>query len=160
MKKIQPFILAGMLIISAGQFKLQTMQIQANTYPVKNINISINRPPADVYQFAANPENFPKWVKFVKSISRQGENWVAESDLGKLKIKFTPKNDFGIIDHDVTLANGETVTNHMRVIRNNKGSEFIFTLFRLPGRTDQEYEADAKAVSTDLQQLKTILEGK
>lgn len=55
---------------------------------------------------------------------------------------------------------GETVTNPMRVLRNNKGSEFIFTLFRMRGRTDEEYEADAKAVSADLQQLKTIVEGK
>src|SRR5688500_8695191 len=160
MKTIQSIILAGILIIPAGQFKIATMQTQANTYPVKNIHISINRPASDVYQFVSNPENFPKWVKFVKSISKQGESWMAESELGTLKIKFTPKNDFGIIDHDVTLPNGETVTNPMRVLRNNKGSEFIFTLFRMPGRTDQEYEADAKAVSADLQQLKTILESK
>lgn len=136
------------------------MQTQTSTYPVRNLSISINRPASEVYQFASNPENFPKWVKFVKSISRQGEHWVAESESGTLKIKFAPKNDYGIIDHDVTLSNGETVTNPMRVIRNNQGAEFIFTLFRMPGRTDQEYEADAKAVSADLQQLKKIVEGK
>ena len=160
MKTIQSILVSGIILITGIQFKSTTMQTQANTYPVRNINISIDRPAAEVYQFAGNPENFPKWVKFVKSISRQGDTWVAETELGTLKIKFTPKNDFGIIDHDVTLPNGETVTNPMRVLRNNKGSEFIFTLFRMPGRTDQEYEADAKAVTADLQQLKKILEEK
>ena len=164
MKTIQSIIIAGILFIAGAELKLPTMQTQAqtptNTYPARNLTISINRPASEVYRFAANPENFPKWVKFIKSISKQGTNWVAESDLGQLKIKFTPKNDFGIIDHDVTLSNGETVTNHIRVIQNNKGSEFIFTLLRVPGRTDKEYEADAKAVSGDLQQLKTIMERK
>jgi hypothetical protein len=152
--------LAGIGFIAGIQFKIPIMQTQANTYPVRNIHNSIDKSVAEVYQFVSNPENFPKWVKFVKSISKQGDSWVAESELGTIKIKFAPKNEFGIIDHDVTLPNGETVTNHMRVIRNNEGSEFIFSLFRMPGSTDQEYEADAKAVMADLQKLKEIIEGK
>jgi hypothetical protein len=130
------------------------------TYPVKHISVSINRPAADVYQFAANPENFPKWVAFVQSLTRQGDSWVGETTLGTIRIKFTPQNDFGIIDHLVTLPTGEAVENHMRVITNNKGCEFIFTLFRLPGRTDEEFKEDANAVTKDLQKLKEIMERK
>lgn len=129
MKTIQSLLLAGILFFAGAEFKSPTMQTQTNTYPVRNLNISINRSADDVYQFASNPENFPKWVKFVQSISKQGDNWVAETEIGTIKIKFTPKNEFGIIDHVVTLSNGETVTNPMRVLRNNKGSEFIFTCF-------------------------------
>lgn len=91
-------------------------------------------------------------------MTRQGDLWVAKTDLGDIKIKLTPLNDFGIIDHQVTLANGETVNNPMRVVANNKGSELIFTLFWMPGRTDKEFNEDANAVTEDLQTLKRIVE--
>jgi len=116
------------------------------SHPVKNINVSINKPAKDVYQFASNPENFPKWVQFVKSITRQNDSWTAQTDLGTIRMKFAPQNEFGIIDHHVTLANGDTIYNPMRVIPNNKGCEFIFTLFWLPGRSETK--------------LKEIMEGK
>jgi hypothetical protein len=136
------------------------LNVDSMMYPAKHISISINRPAVEVYQFAANPENFPQWVGFVKTLTKQGDNWVGETTLGTLKIKFTPQNDFGIIDHEVTLPSGEMVDNHMRVIANNQGSEFIFTLFWLPGRTEEEFKEDANSVTKDLQKLKEILEKK
>src|SRR5687767_4958607 len=69
---------------------------ESMAYPVTNISVSINRPPAEVYQFASNPENFPRWVAFVNRITRQGDFWVGETKLGVIIIKFTPQNDFGI----------------------------------------------------------------
>jgi hypothetical protein len=129
------------------------------TYPVRNINISMNRSADEVYQFASNPENFPKWVAFVKSVTHQGKDiWLGKTDLGDIKIKWTPANDFGIMDHQVTLPTGETVNNPMRVISNNNGCEFIFTLFRMPNRTEKQFMEDAEAVTQDLQKLKEIME--
>lgn len=134
--------------------------IKANpiTYPVKNISISIDRSIEEVYQFASNPENFPKWVSFIKSMTNQGDIWIGKTDIDDIKIKFTPSNAFGIIDHEVTLINGEAVNNPMRAVANNKGCEFIFTLFWMPNRTEEEFNDDAKAVTQDLQRLKKILE--
>jgi len=128
------------------------------TYAVKNISTSINRSVDEVYQFASNPVNFPKWVAFVKSVAKENDLWLAETDLGEIKIEFAPQNDFGIIDHWVTLPDGTKVNNPIRVIANGKGSEIIFTLFWLPERTEEEYNQDAKAVERDLQTLKKILE--
>jgi Predicted integral membrane protein len=128
------------------------------TYPVKNISITINKPSNEVYKFASNPENLPKWVDFVRSMTKENDIWFADTDLGKIKIEFVPQNDFGIIDHLVTLSNGETVNNPLRVIKNGKESELIFTLFWMPNRTQEEFNQDAKAVESDLQTLKKILE--
>lgn len=128
------------------------------TYPVKNISVSINRPADEVYRFASKAENFPKWVAFVRSISRQGDLWIGKTDQGDIRIKWPAPNEFGILDHEVTLTNGQTVNNPMRVIANNKGCEFVFTLFWMPGRTQAEFEEDAKAVAADLQILKEIME--
>lgn len=129
------------------------------TFPVKNISISISKPTETVYQFASNPANFPVWVEFIKSMTKETENiWFAETDLGNLKIEFVPKNQFGVIDHLVTLPDGSTVNNPMRVIENGKGSEFIFTLFWIPNRTEEEFNQDAKLVENDLKKIKRKLE--
>lgn len=128
------------------------------TYPAKNISVSINRSADEVYRFASRAENFPKWVAFVRSISKQGDLWIGKTDQGDIQIKWPEPNAFGILDHEVTLANGQTVNNPMRVIANNKGCEFVFTLFRMPGRTQAEFEEDAKAVAADLQTLKEMME--
>ena len=128
------------------------------TYPVKNISVSIARPADAVYLFASNPENFPNWVAFVKSITKQGEFWIGQTELGEIKFKFSPQNNFYVLDHQVILSSGETVNNPLRVVANNNGCEVIFTLFRLPNRTDEEFNAGARAVAADLQKLKTLME--
>lgn len=128
------------------------------TYPARNISVSINRSAKDVYAFASNPENFPHWIAFIQEISKRGDAWIAQTSLGTIEFTFTPPNEFGIIDHQVRLPNGEAVSNPMRVIPNHKGCEFIFTLFEMPGRTQEEIEADAAAVLADLRNLKRIME--
>lgn len=137
---------------------VSTNKSDSMTYPTKHISVSINRPAADVYQFVSNPENFPKWVAFVTKITRQGDEWIAESTLGNIRIKFPPQNNFRVIDHDVTLPNGDVITNPMRVIDNNKGCEFIFTLFRRPGVTEDDFNNDVMSVTKDLQKLREIME--
>ena len=48
-------------------------------------------------------------------------------------VAFAPSNDFGVLDHDVTLPDGETVRNPMRVISNGDGCDVVFTVRRQPG---------------------------
>lgn len=137
---------------------MEPQKANVPTYPVKNISVSINRPADEVYQFASDPEHFPQWIAFIHSMTKQGDIWIGKTDQGDIKIKFAPQNDFGVIDHEVTFPNGEIFHNPMRAIANNKGCEFTFTLFRMPGKTDQEFNEDAKAVTADLQKLKEVLE--
>ena len=161
MKQLTSVFAITILILTASQNSNGQPRQKTNEmiYPVKNISIPINKPPDRVYEFASNPENFPIWVEFIKSITKQTENiWLVETDLGDIKIEFVPKNEFGIIDHLVTLPDSSTVNNPMRVIKNGKGSELVFTLFWMPNRTGEEFNQDAKLVETDLKKIKTILE--
>jgi hypothetical protein len=129
------------------------------TFTPKHISVSINRSAAQVYEFASNPENLPKWAAGLSgSIKRVNEEWIAESPMGRVKVKFAEKNKLGVLDHDVTLPSGIKVTNPMRVFPNNEGSELIFTLYRRPNVSDQEFAEDAKSVEKDLAKLKTLLE--
>ena len=98
------------------------------TFIARHISVSINCRAARVYDFASDPKNLPKWAAGLSgSIRKVGRDWIAQSPMGMVKIKFSPKNRVGILDHDVTLPSGEKVRNPMRVFPNNDGSEVVFT---------------------------------
>lgn len=126
---------------------------------VRHISVFINRPPNEVYDFASNPENLPKWATGLGgSIKNVDDEWIAESPMDKIKIWFAEKNKFGILDHDVIVESGLKIHNPMRVVPNGKGSEVIFTLFRQPDMSDEKFLEDAKWVEKDLRILKDLLE--
>ncbi|RUO29557.1 SRPBCC family protein [Aliidiomarina soli] len=127
---------------------------------VKHLSTYINRTPQDVYAFASNPENLPIWAAGLASseVKKDGDVWVADAPFGKVKIRFVQANAFGVMDHDVELDSGVVVHNPMRVVPNGDGSEFIFTLLRQPGMSEEQFVEDAQAVEKDLRTLKTFLE--
>jgi len=129
------------------------------TYVAKHISVSINRSARQVYEFASNPENLPKWAAGLSgSIKKFNDDWIAESPMGRVKVKFAEENPFGVLDHEVTLPSGVKVYNPMRVFPNNDGSELVFSLYRRPDVSDQEFADDAESVEKDLAKLKTLLE--
>jgi len=129
------------------------------TFKSRHISVSIDRPVDQVYEFASNPENLPEWAAGLSgSIKKVNGDWIAESPMGRVKVKFADKNRFGVLDHVVTLQSGEEVYNPMRVFPNNYGSELIFTLYQRQDMSDQMFAEDARAVARDLQKLKILLE--
>jgi uncharacterized protein YndB with AHSA1/START domain len=129
------------------------------TFKSVHISVSIDRPADTVYEFASNPENLPKWAAGLgESIKNVDGDWIAESPMGRIKVKFADKNKFGVLDHDVTLPSGIKFYNPMRVYPNNDGSEIIFTLYQQPDVTDQLFSEDAETVTGDLKKLKVLLE--
>src|SRR5712692_6779539 len=128
-------------------------------FPSRTLSVSINRPPGKVYEFVSIPENLPKWATgFCKSVRKSDGDWIVETPQGPMKIRFVEKNDFGVLDHYVTVAPGVEVYVPMRVLPNGSGSELIFTLFRLPEMSDEKYAEDASLVERDLRTLKKVLE--
>ena len=129
------------------------------TFPCRQISASISAPSDKVYQFVADPANLPQWAAGLSgSIQKIGADWVADSPLGRVTVRFAEKNPFGVLDHVVTLPNGEAVLNPLRVLPNGDGSEIVFTLYQRQGQSDKNFVEDAAAVERDLQKLKTILE--
>jgi hypothetical protein len=129
------------------------------TYESRYIGVSINRRPDEVYAFAANPENLPKWATGLGgSIKLANGEWVVDSPLGAVKLRFAARNDFGVVDHDVILESGETVHNPIRVVPNGDGSEVIFIVFRRPDMSDEKFAEDAAWVQKDFGILKDLLE--
>jgi hypothetical protein len=127
---------------------------------VQHVTLAMPSSADEVYELASNPENLPRWAQgLAGSIERDGEQWVADSPMGRVRIRFTAPNAFGVLDHDVTLPSGETVHNPMRVVPRPDGtSEVTFTIFRREGVSDEEFAADAAAVARDLRALKELVE--
>jgi hypothetical protein len=125
----------------------------------RTVGVSIKRDPDQVYEYLADPRSFPQWSLFILGLENDGNEWMAKTPAGTVRIRFTPRNEFRVLDHDVTSAAGLRVHVAMRVIPNeDDGSEVIFTVVRLPGMSTQEFEEDVKMVLTDLAALKRLLE--
>ncbi|MBI2355294.1 MAG: SRPBCC family protein [Deltaproteobacteria bacterium] len=125
----------------------------------RTLGVSIGCPPDQVYEFVSNPENLPKWAKGLgKSVRKSGGGWLVDTPQGPAKVRFAERNRLGVLDHYVTTAQGIEVYVPLRVIANGSGSELLFTLFRLPGMSDEQYAADQQLVEQDLKTLKEILE--
>ncbi|MFJ1577474.1 MULTISPECIES: SRPBCC family protein [unclassified Streptomyces] len=126
----------------------------------RHISTQIDRPLREVYDYASNPANLPEWAHGLGgSISKIDGQWTAESSpMGRVVVAFVQENEFGVLDHDVTLPSGETVYNPVRVIADGAGSEVVFTLRRRPEMSDEDFRRDADAVRADLSTLKRLME--
>jgi hypothetical protein len=125
----------------------------------KHLSEWIDRPVADVYEYASNPANVAQWAPGLgSSVVNVDGTWFVETAAGRVKLAFVPRNVYGILDHEVTLPSGETIYSPMRVIPDRRGCEVVFTLRRLPEMSDDEFARDAGLVAADLARLKSILE--
>lgn len=130
------------------------------TDPSTHVSTSINCPAEKVYAFVSNPANLPQWAAGLSSgIEKIGDDWVAESPMGSVTVKFADNNPFGILDHDVTFPDGRVFYNPMRVFPNGAGCEVVFTLYLLPQMTEAQLEENVRLVEKDLETLKGLMEG-
>jgi hypothetical protein len=129
------------------------------TLESRHLSKRISRPADEVYAYASDPVNLPRWAPGLgNSVEQVDGQWFVGTPTGRVRLAFAPRNGFGILDHYVTLDSGEVIYVPMRVITDEGGSEVLFTLRRRPHMTDAEFEADADAVAADLARLKHVLE--
>ena len=118
----------------------------------QHISIGIDRPAGEVYDFAADPLNLPKWAAGLAGarVEPDGAHWFTESPMGRVTITFAPRNAFGVLDHDVTLPSGETVYNPLRVIRDGDGARWsspFANVLRWPMRTSHATPTPLQRIS-------------
>jgi uncharacterized protein YndB with AHSA1/START domain len=127
----------------------------------RHVSRVIAASPQSVYDFAANPDNLALWAAGLAQadVVRRGELLLVESPMGQVTVRFAPRNDFGVIDHDVTLPSGDVVNNPVRVLSHPLGAEIVFTVRQL-GLSDEEFDRDCATVAEDLERLKQLVEGR
>ena len=114
-----------------------------------------------VYEFASRMENLPQWASGLSSgIAQRGGRWVTQSPMGEVTVAMAARNEFGVMDHDVTLPDGTTVHNAFRVTPAGSSSVLSFVVLRMPGTSQDAFEADLAHVRKDLKALRQILEAR
>jgi len=128
--------------------------------PATTFGISINRAWRDAYESIWRPEAFAQWAAGLAraNLRRDGGVWKADGPQGPIMIRFSDRNDFGVMDHWVEAGDGVEIYVPLRVVANGDGCEVLITLFRLPLMDDAMFAADAAAMKRDLATLKTVLE--
>ena len=125
------------------------------------IRIAIRRSYAVVYEFLAEPLNFVRWAALPDSemVPLDGGDWQVELPVGRMAIRFAPRNNFGVLDYQVFPLGGDggPVT-PVRLIPNEDGCELLLVWFQRPGRSEEAYKSDTEWVASDLHRLKALLE--
>lgn len=123
-----------------------------------HVSVTIERDPADVYAYLADPANLPEWAAGLGAVRQVEGEWVVESDAGRIPIRFAPTNELGVVDHWIAPPGRREIHIPMRVVPNGDDAEVTFLLFRQPGMSEDAFDADRAAVEADLERLKRVLE--
>ncbi|CDP52885.1 SRPBCC family protein [Paradevosia shaoguanensis] len=129
----------------------------------RTITISINRPVADVYAYLSDPSNMPNWTTALgERFERvEGNVWhaaVPDDPRGPVTVRFSPRNDWGVLDYEVSRSGEEPLMVPLRVFANQEGCDLAFTFFQRPGVSDEHLDSEVEWVRTDLLTLKSLLE--
>ena len=131
------------------------------TRPSRVLSVRIERPRDAAYAFLAEPKNFPYWASGLCSAIEplQDDLWLAQTPQGPLRVRFSPRNAFGVLDHDVLPEQAPAIHIPLRLVPNGDGCELQLTLLHQPQMDDATFERDAQWVERDLQAIKVLLEG-
>lgn len=122
----------------------------------RHLDVIIERPWREVYDYAADPRNLPRWAAGLagSEVQREVSQWSMNSPMGRVLVSFVPENPYGVLDHTVTLPTGESILNPVRVMElEEERCEVVFTL-RRGTMSESEFAEDAAAVAEDLATLK------
>lgn len=124
-------------------------------------NVVYENLPVDVrtaYDFAKQMDNLPQWASgLATGIEQRGDRWFSQSPMGEVEIRMAKENEFGVLDHDVILPNGQSVHNALRITPAGDGSVVSFVVLKMPGTTDEAHNADMAHVKKDLLKLGEVL---
>jgi hypothetical protein len=127
------------------------------------VHIAIRRPFAEVYDFLADPAKFPLWAANPGSSIEPlgGGDWLVDLPRGRLAIRFSRRNAFGVLDYQV-FPPGEPAgpVTPARLVANEEGCELILLWFQRPGTSDESFASEAAWIGSDFERLKALLEGR
>lgn len=124
------------------------------------IKVAIGRPYDEVYQFLVDPRNLARWATSPGGgiRSRGDGTWLVEVPSGKIVMRFTPPNPWGVLDYRAQGGARGTDCIPVRLYPNGEGSELVMILMRRPEDSPERFDSDVTWVTSDLERLKTLLE--
>ena len=134
------------------------MMKETTMLPARTYSVSIDRDWRALYDEIWRPGFFAKWASGLSEsdLRADGDAWLADGPEGPIRIRFTPHNDYGVMDHFVDPGTGGEIHIPLRVVQNGAGAEVMLTLYRQPEMDDERFAADAKWINRNLNTLKSL----
>ncbi len=124
------------------------------------IKTSITRPLQEVYDFLAEPTNFPKWAAVIgPSFTQIGpHDWAGEMAIGERVVRFSQRNGDGVLDHAIFKHGEEPVVTPMRVVADGEGCVVSYTFIQRHGVSNEQFASTIEWITSDFLTLKSVLE--
>ena len=131
-------------------------QVKLRQVTTQTISIHTNYNKA--FDYLANPLNQKEWaINFIQDIKQTAHGFLAITPLGETPVQFITNKQAGIID--MQLGNADPI--NTRLIKNQHGCEYVFTLFQPQGMPDHVWQNEGiPSLQEELKVLKSILENK
>lgn len=128
--------------------------------PARTYSVTINQEWQALYDRIWQPAFFQQWASGLAESGLREEDgqWLADGQDGPIRIRFTPHNAHGVMDHFVDQGDGSEIYIPLRIVQNGAGAEVMLTLFRQPDMDDDRFAGDIKWVNRDLKALKSLIE--
>lgn len=120
-------------------------------------SISIAAPPATVIDLLSDPRRLPDWAPaFASAVEPDGQDWLIDPGGARLTIRVQVSLDHGTVD---LLRTGDPSRGaRMRVLHNEDGSEFVFTLIFPVGTTNDAVAKQMTIVESELRTVRDLCE--
>lgn len=123
-------------------------------------SITIAAPPEAVFAVVADLAKLPSWaIGFARGIRRDGGEWLVRTSGGReIPIRVEADAGRGTVDYFMRVEPGAEVPAATRVVPNDPGAEYVFTMFQPPGLPDDAFEAQIDELARELTVLKARVE--
>jgi hypothetical protein len=129
-----------------------TLQSHAETR-----SISIAAPPATVLALVGDPRRLPEWAPaFARGVQPDGDAWLIDTGAGQARIAVRVSPEHGTVD--LVSAADPTRGAFSRVLHNDGGSEYLFTLFFPDGTPDAAIATQMATVEDELETVRALCE--
>jgi hypothetical protein len=108
------------------------------------------------FHYISNPLNQKEWaINFMNDVKETENGFIAVTPFGEMPLEFKTNKQTGTID--IIINDGEPILT--RLIKNENGCEYLFTLFQPCEMPDIKWEQEGiPGLIEELEKLKLILE--
>jgi carbon monoxide dehydrogenase subunit G len=120
--------------------------------------LTVNKPASQVFEFLSDVKNM-EIGGAIKSVTKGDDDWweFDHTVAGKGKMKVTPVQNLGILDHEFVGAGLEWKV-YVRVVPNGEGSTTTWTFMRPDGLTEEQFQEQLKGFDEEVNNWQKYLD--
>ncbi len=120
-------------------------------------SISIAASPEAVLDVVGDARRLPEWApRFARAVQPDGDDWLIDTGAGELRIRLRVAREFGTVD--ILRTGGPPRGAFTRVVPNEAGSEYLFTLLFPAGADEAAIAEQMATVEGELQTVRELSE--